>query len=253
MKISFTKKEILNLLISALVLGFVFGFDDGREVFIPRLWLANYVLMSFLGLILLSIMVLGHKWAAARYNIAAEYSIWKIRRFGFREYQYIHKNPILNKIPLGILLPVVIAIFTEGKIWFAATGMMLTTAVPEHRIGRKWTHIPDYEEARIAFAGPLVTLIVMGIAGLMFENSGWEIWKQVMMMNVALVVSNMIPFPHLPGGRMLLTSLYLFVFALTLAGVMSLLILFIPAISTMIMALLLAVLTVGLVYFQRET
>lgn len=253
MKISFTKKEIFNLLLSALVLGFVFGFDDGRDVFIPRLWFANYILMSCLGLILLLVMVLGHKWAAARYNIAAEYSIWKIRRFGFREYQYIHKNPIMNRIPLGILLPLLIAIFTEGKIWFAATGMMLTTAIAEHRIGRKWTHIPEYEEARIAFAGPLATLMIMGIAGLVFENSGWEIWKQVVMMNIALVVSNMIPFPHLPGGRMLLTSFYLFVFALALAGVMSLLILFISTITTMIMALLLAVLTVGLVYFKQET
>src|SRR3989344_3900184 len=149
MKISFTKKEILHLLISALVLGLVFGFDDGREILVPRLWLANYMLMSCIGLVSLVVMVIGHKWAAGRYSVQTEYNIWGINRLGFKQSQYIHKKAPFNRIPLGIILPVALALLTEGKLWLASIGMILTFVQPEHRIGRKWINIPDYEEARI--------------------------------------------------------------------------------------------------------
>lgn len=239
-------------MISAVVLGVVLGFDDGREIFEAGAWFANYLLMACLGLIALIVMVLGHKWAAARYSIQAEYRTFSIMRFGFRRYQYLHQKPPLNKIPLGVLIPLIIAIFTEGKIWFAAVGMMLTSAKPEHRIGRKWMHIPDYEEARIAFAGPIATMMFMIIAALLFENTGLEIWKEITIVNMALLISNLIPFPQLAGGRMLFNSIYLFMFAVTLAAIMSLLILFIPTVAALTSALLLAIVAVIVVYFKRE-
>ena len=252
MKINFTKKEIISLLISALVLGIVFGFDDGPDVFVLRLWFTDYMLMSCLGLIALTVMVLGHKWAAARYSSKAEYNIWGITRFGFKQSQYLRKNFLLKRIPLGIILPLIVAIFTEGKIWFAAVGMMITSAMHEHRIGRKWIHVPDYEEARIAFAGPIATMIFMIVLGLIFENVGLEIWKKLIMVNTALLISSMVPFPQLSGGRMLFTSLYFFVFTLTLAVMIGLLVLFVPTIPALISALILAVLATAIVYFKRE-
>lgn len=252
MKISFTKKEISNLLLSALILGIVFGFDDGRAVFIPRLWFANYMLMSSLSLVALTVMVLSHKWAAGRYNMNAEYSIWNISRFGFRDYQYIHKNKFINKIPLGIILPLIVAIFTEGKMWFAAVGMMLTSTKSEHRMGRKWIHAPEYEEARTAFAGPMATMIFMILLGLFFENTGTDVWKTLIFINMILLLSNMLPFPHLAGGRMLYTSFYLFIFCLALAAGISILLLFIPTIPALVSALFLAIVTVIAVFFKRE-
>ncbi len=252
MKISFTKKEIGSLLLSALVLGLVFGFNDGRDIFVPRLWFANYMLMVSLSLIVLGVMVLGHKWAAARYSIQTEYKIWGITRFGFREYQYLHKNPLMTRVPLGIILPILIAVFTEGQIWFAAIGMILTQIKTEHRIGRKWIQIPEYEEARVAFAGPVAIMIGIIILGLLFENTGLEIWRQLIFISMAVLISHMLPFPQLAGGRLLFTSFYLFTFAVVLTAAVSALILFIPTIPTLIIALLLAILTVIMVYFKRE-
>src|SRR3989344_3883153 len=218
MNISFTKKEILHLLVSALVIGLVFGFDDGREVFEAKLWFVNYVLMSCLGLISLAVMVLGHKWAAGRYSIKSEYNLWGISRFGFKEYQKLPVPHVsfIQKLHLGIILPLTIAVFSEGQIWLASVGMILTSMKAEHRIGRKWIQITDYEEARIAFAGPVATMIFLIILGLFFENSGANIWKTLIIMNMVILGSHMLPFPQLAGGKMIFTSFYLFVFALAL-------------------------------------
>ncbi len=252
MKISFTKKEILKLIVSAFVLGLVFGFDDGREIFVLRLWFANFMLMSALSLIVLAIMIVSQKWAAARYSIKAEYEIWGISRFGFREFQKIPKNLWLKKVPLGIIIPLLIAVFSEGGIWFAGVGRMLTSIKTEHRIGRLWKNIADYEEARIAFAGPIATIISLIIFGMLFERTGLELWKILILISITVLLSNIIPFPQLAGGQMLFNSLYLFVFTLILAALSSLLILFVPTIPALTSALVLAIVGVIAVYFQRE-
>ena len=57
MRIQFTTKEISAVVISALVLGFVFGFDDGREVFEFSLWFSNFWLMTVLALVSLIIYI----------------------------------------------------------------------------------------------------------------------------------------------------------------------------------------------------
>ncbi|MBS3144481.1 hypothetical protein J4208_02750 [Candidatus Woesearchaeota archaeon] len=252
MKISFTKKEIINLIVSALVLGFVFGFDDGHEFFDLQVWFSNYMFMVALSLISLTVMVLGHKWAAGRYSIQTEYNIWGISRFGFKDYQYIHKNKLMNRFPLGIILPIFIAVFSEGQIWLASVAMVLTSVNTVHRIGKKWVHDTDYEEARIMFAGIMATTLVIILFAFAFEKTGAELWKQLIFMNIALLLSHMLPFPQLAGGRMLFTSLYLFTFALAITAITSILVLLIPAVSTIMIAFILAVMTVIGVYFKRE-
>lgn len=252
MKISFTKKEIINLIVSALVLGFVFGFDDGHEFFDLRVWFSNYMFMVALSLISLIVMILGHKWAAGRYNIRTEYNLWGISRFGFKDYQYVHPNKVMNRFPLGIILPIFIAVFSEGQIWLASVAMVLTSVNIVHRIGKKWVHDTDYEEARVMFAGIMATTLAIIVLGFAFERTGAELWKQLIFINVALLLSHMLPFPQLAGGRMLFTSLYLFVFALVITAVTSFLVLLIPAVSTLMIALVLAVVSVIAVYFKRE-
>ncbi len=252
MNINFTKKELLKLLVSALVLGLVFGFDDRREIFVLQLWLANFVFMAVLSLIVLVIMLISQKWVAARYNIRAEYDIWGISRFGFREYQKIPESFWMKKLPLGIILPLTIAVFSEGKLWFAGVGRMLTSVQREHRIGRQWKNIADYEEARIAFAGSIATIISLIIFGVLFERTSLELWKTLIFISITVLLSNILPFPQLAGGQMLFNSLYLYVFTLILAAISSLLIVFVPTIPALASALVLAIIGVIAVYFKRE-
>ena len=252
MKISFTKKEISKLIVSALVLGCVFGFEDCHEFFDLQVWFSNYMFMVALSLISLIVMVLGHKWAAGRYSIQTEYNIWGISRFGFKDYQYIHKNKLMNRFPLGIILPVFIAVFSEGQIWLASVAMVLTSVNTVHRIGKKWVHDTDYEEARIMFAGIMATTLMVILFAFAFEQTSAEIWKQLILMNIALLLSHMLPFPQLAGGRMLFTSMYLFTFALAITAITSILILLIPAVSTITIAFFLAMLTVIAVYSKEK-
>lgn len=251
--------EISSLLVAALVLGFVVGFDDGREIFVFKLWFANYLLMSCLALISLSVMVLGHKLAAEKYHLFAEYKIWGIRRYGFRDAMYLHKKgeagwkgSPLEKIPLGIILPILVALLADGKIWFAAVGMLITSMNPLRRLGRKFIQIPDYEEARTAFAGILATIIFVIVLGLIQEASPTPLGKTLLLMNIALLLSALLPIPQLAGGRMLFTSMYFYVFALVLAGGIAFFIVYMPTIAALAAALVLAVMTTILTYFKRE-
>ena len=158
----------------------------------------------------------------------------------------------MNRFPLGIILPIFIAVFSEGQIWLASVAMVLTSVNTVHRIGKKWVHDTDYEEARIMFAGIMATTLVIILFAFAFEKTGAELWKQLIFMNIALLLSHMLPFPQLAGGRMLFTSLYLFTFALAITAITSILVLLIPAVSTIMIAFILAVMTVIGVYFKRE-
>ena len=51
----FTKKEIVHLAISVVVLAFVFGFDDGQSIFVFSYWITN--LFRILLLVAVSILL----------------------------------------------------------------------------------------------------------------------------------------------------------------------------------------------------
>ena len=257
MKVKFSANEIIALFISALVLGVVFGFDDGREAFNLEVWFSNYVSMVFLSLIMLGIFVGAQKAIAARYGCAVEYNIWKFRRFGFGKSEYLHvpgekrERPGGNiGIPLGIILPLVIAFLSDGKAFFAVTGMAVIAAKAAHRLGRPFAHVTEIETAKIIAAGPLACASVMLILKSM--GSAEVLMQNGIVISMALAIANMIPLPKIAGGTIFFASKFFYVFSLVFILIAAIVAWFISAQLAVILALVIAISVVICVYYYME-
>ena len=200
----FGKKEVNELLISSVILGFVFGFDDGREVFSLSYWLFNFVLIT----IITGLSIFGREFVkkvvAKRKNCVTEYEIWKIKRFWFQKSSVSKRG-----IPIFSLLAVLFSFLSRGKLFFCAIGKTTVESVAKYRVGRKFSGVTDYERGVILLSGIIFNLLL----ALIFNMTSIYPFRLFFIVNIWLVAFNMIPIPSLDGGMIFFSSKLLYVFS----------------------------------------
>ncbi len=210
--VKFSSSEIQVIIIASVVLGVVFGYDDGQEIFQMSYWLTNLVLMTFFAFFSFIVYAVSHKMRAKRSGSEATMEIWSLSRFSFKP-EGVLKGPI-KKIPVGIIIPFILMILTKGALKFAAITSTQTKTISSKRIGKEFRYTTEFEEAQIALAGPLMALIVAFIAKALTPLiPGME---HLMMMNLYIALFNMIPLPKVDGLRVYFGSPFLFSFFLAL-------------------------------------
>ena len=249
MNIQFTTRELRNLIISALVLGVVFGFDDGREVFNAQAWLSNFFLVVVLSLGSLGLFILAQKWSAARRGAHCDVEVWSIKRVGFAPGAHMSSKGF--GIPLGIILPILVIALSNGSVWFAATGIAVLSSARTARVGRQFVNLREFDCAKIALAGPLISIIIALMLSLV-QQPDVAIFSLLIKMNIAIAVSNMLPFPLLAGGQAFFGSFFLYVFTAAFIGLVSVLMLAIPTFATLVFASALALIGVTIVFYFLE-
>ena len=190
----FNKTEVKHLVISALVLGFVFGFDDGSPSFVFSYWILNYLKLAILSLIVLVVQELGQKLIAARSGCITEHRLWKIKRYGFARHREFKLPFGLDGLYLGIIIPILLTILSSGQLKFAAVGLSLIAINPAYRLGRKYAHLTDFETAKIALTGPLVAMLFALVLKVFPANL---ITTNLIVISTAFALSNIIPLPRL--------------------------------------------------------
>ena len=267
-KIKFTKKEIGHILISILVLGFVFGFDDGSDKFILSNWLLNLAKIIFVVAISLLIKIIGHKFVAIKYGSFAEYKIWSIHRLGLNKSSklpltdFISKITLFSKIksiPLGVILPLVFvltsAILTNNQLFipFAARGIILLSSNRASRLGHKFVKLTEVEEAKIHLAGSLFSLILIIFARMITNLTSLDL-SPFIVVNVYLILFNMLPIPPLDGGKIFFGGVTLYIFSIILLTISILLITLsnLSAISAIIISLIMGGLAATVFHFIRH-
>ena len=252
----FNKTEVKHLVISALVLGFVFGFDDGSASFEFSFWLINLIKVSILCLIVLVVQELGQKLVASRSGCSTEHRIWKLKRYGFSKAAEFSKDkkpswmPVwFGSLPLGILIPVLITILSTGQLKFALVGISLIAINPAYRLGRKYTQLTEFERAKIALTGPL-TAILFALLLSVFPSSNLT----SMLISIASIfaLTNIIPLPKLDGGETFFGSRALFVFGAAFIIGCFYLINFLNLFTVLSLSLIIAVILVILYYYYVE-
>ena len=242
-KIQFSKTEIINLVLAAIVIGFLFSFKSFSINYITSV--INWIKYSIFGLVALVIYILAQKLTAKRFNAQVEYRIWNIKRFWFT-------NELSFEVPLGLILALLLIFLTNGAfIFLAISSFAVVRKHVAHKIGRIFPRVTEIELAKIAVVGPLTSIIlVLLLTSLKLVNVDFGVFIS---MNLFLALYNMIPVSQLDGLKVyigsrtlfVLTAVFLIAFGILLTqGLNSLLVL--------ILSILTAVVLTVLYFYYRE-
>ncbi|MBI2148727.1 hypothetical protein HYU23_03535 [Candidatus Woesearchaeota archaeon] len=207
MKKIFAKREEINLLISILVLTFVFGFDDGSKIFVLTNWLLNLIKIFFLVVIAILFRELIIKYFAKRHDATSEYELWRMKKMWFGG------GNLTKGFPFGIILALIFTIFSQGKLFFTAIGIHSLTEYKIARLGRKHPTLNYFEEAQIASAG-IISSLFLAVAGLLIGRIFGINMNYFVNINFFIALFNMLPFSNLDGAKIFFGSLIMYIFVL---------------------------------------
>ena len=177
----FHKGELVNLLLSVLLLGILFSFfgilgaPDLAEAFRYFLFVTFFVGISF------ALHELAHKFVAEKYGCISIYTI----------------------DPRAMLFSIILTFLSFGSIIFAAPGYV--RILKTSRIGRSFAELSREEIGKIAIAGPLANLILSILFAILLKTS--KIFFYPFQINLFLGIFNLLPFPPLDGSKVLGWSL----------------------------------------------
>lgn len=167
---TFSRREILELLVAWAVLGFAFSIGElsyGIESFLVFFGIALVGLLAGFGA-----HELAHKYAAQHFGYHAEFRLWR----------------------MGIIIALASALLTMGGLIFAAPGAVYIMAAAGNR-----------EHGIISISGPLANLAMAALFYLLSSTSGllgflgW--WGFTI--NLWLAAFNLLPIPPLDGRAIL--------------------------------------------------
>ncbi len=202
----------------------------------------NFIGITIIVAASLLVRELGHKIVARSYDCSTEYRIWGIKRIGFAEKAKLPKKILgfkISSIPLGIILPLLFAFASRGKIPFAITGTFIIAVNTLYRVGRKYIRLTELEEAKIALAGPIASILFAIF--LKFLSIIFSINLDVAIkINLVLAIFNMLPIPNIDGGRIFFGSKGMYIFNLVFILACWLLLQTVGLTLTIVLALLFA-------------
>jgi len=250
----YTKRELSYLAIVTFVLTFVFAFNDNRDVFVFSYWITNFIKVFVLVGISVFIHDLAHDLAAKRYGFISEYRIWGLKKFGLsRKERYpktinlFGKKFTLNVFPIGIVIAIFLTLISNGKLFFTAISSYGLMIKKSHRIGRKYIEVTDFQEAKIALAGPMANILLAIILSI-FNSSG--VFSTLILINSLMPVFDMIPFPGLDGSKVFWGSKPLFIFSFLFILSSAILLKYLSAIPALFLALTFGILFLIIYFFQ---
>ncbi len=220
----FTRKEITALIVTILIVSFAIGFDDGSASFQWGYWLSNLLIVFIMVSLSFIAHQLGHKIVARMNGFETEYHSWGIQSFSImgalgktkskpfpRTIHLFGKEYLIYSFPLGLVLCLFVTILSNGQLFFLAVGQYTLLLKKSSRFGRKFLEITHYDEAKIALAGPIVSIVLM-IIGKLFNTYGT--FDTFVFINAALALFHMLPLPGLAGIKIYFGSRLLYVSSL---------------------------------------
>lgn len=201
----FGRKELAHLFAITLILGFVFGFDDGSSTFVLNNWLVNFGSACFIVFISLFFKEIVMKLFAMRYRTRVEIELWCAKQFWFSRASKFERFKMKRGLPLGIFLALYLSFLSFGRIFFTAVFNHQLTEDRNARIGRSWKRLTEYEEAMIMLVGFLASMLLVIAAKILDFGRLYDV-------NLWLIVFNLLPISRLDGSKMFFSSRPMYIF-----------------------------------------
>lgn len=235
-------KEILNVTLSAIILGFVFSFREWGygSSFSFTIGLINFIRTSIIAMIVLAIYLLAQKIAALRNDTISQYSIWSIERYWFSI-----KSAFKKPLKIGVILPLLLVIVSNGIIKFAATGASDLKEIRSRWMGRAFKHITEYQTALIHLAGPIT---LMFLATLL---SPAEELSKLVLISYSVAIFSMLPLSNLDGAKIFFGSVPLYIFSIVLMISAIIIINIASPVITLLLAILLGIIAMLIFLYKH--
>ncbi len=191
------KKEIITILISAIILAFAISLIQSILIFV-------YALVTILGVILVN--TIAKKAMGYYLDSEIEIKLWEIERYGFKPSRHF-KRPF----PAGAFFPIIFSVLSLGYFKWLATLVFevkpkLYKAAKRHGL-YAFSEMTEFQIGLIAASGIIINL-VFSVIGYFFGLTEFA------RLNIYYAFFNMIPISDLDGNKLFFGSR---VFWITLA------------------------------------
>ncbi len=220
-------------------MGIVFGFSDNLIAFSLRYYLANLVKFFVLSFIALLIHNKVQKYYSSKVGASTELSFWSSQK----KILWFKKKITL---PMGAVLPLLITLFSNGQIFFAAPTTTNVSVTPAYRLGRKFLKLTEFEYAKIAVIAPLTHILI----AILFNFIDIPLLKDFALVNTMMALSYMLPLPNLLGNTVFFSSKPLYVFSAAFILASALLLNLLTSFYTIIAAVILALTSLFTYFWQ---
>jgi Zn-dependent protease len=245
-----TKKEIKRLLIASLIAGLVFSFTEwGITQFNLTIGLLNLIRAIIISSLVYTIHALSQKLIAQKSCCGIEFKLITAKKIPYPRGE-IKLPKFLQHI--GPIITLLVSIISNGKLFFIALASFEPKLKRKLRVGHKWVNIKEYEEATIAFAGPISNLLLLVIFKLL-QPLAAPFFTKAIFITSTLAIFHLLPFPKFDGLKILIGSKFLYLFSITLAIILIGIVNFVNVFLAILLALIVATsLTLYFFYYSKK-
>jgi hypothetical protein len=198
----FTPAEITGFIVSILVLSFVISFREwGREEFNLMVGLFNWFNAALIVTLVLLVYNAAQRIAGLSIGYRAEYKMW---------------------VP-GLLIGLVFAFVSKGKIWVLLPGGIMIHHLAGHRLGHFRYGLGYFAHGMIAVAGTIALITIAALFKIINSNLGNPLLDKIILFCVIFAIYDILPIPPLSGSRLFFGSrmTYAFMFfTIVVAGIL---------------------------------
>ena len=206
--VPFTFLEFRNIIITILLVGFMYGFNDGQPDFHLGYYSYNMILSIAIAAITIIVFLLGQRLAGISAGYRIEFQMWWP----------------------GLIVALIITFISRGYIWVPIVGGMVLHQMAQHRLGFFRYGLNMLDNAVIAACGPLANIF---FATIIKQIAIWTPFipytpfiDKIYRFSLIFAVVNMLPIPPLAGSRVMYHSRLVFVFIFSFIAVYAILAIF---------------------------